>query len=66
MARKKQIQPSAAEVAFNLFAKLTVEERDEFASSVYGRSLFSALESLYKGYEYSGSGGEINGQPSKS
>ncbi len=47
MARKRVVPPSAAEVAFNLFAKLTEAERDEFSSSVYGRSLFHALQAIY-------------------
>ncbi len=47
MSRKRAIQPSAAEVAFNLFAKLGDSERSEFAASVYGRSLRAALEDAY-------------------
>ncbi len=46
MARKKVEPPSAAEVAFNLFAKLTAAQRSDFAASVYGRSLRTALNEL--------------------
>ncbi len=47
MSRRKTIQPSAAEVAFNLFARLTDEERSEFSKSVYGRALFHALQPIF-------------------
>ncbi len=50
MARKRVVPPSAAEVAFNLFAKLTDAERSDFASSVYGKALWSALNDIHGGY----------------
>ncbi len=43
MARKRVVPPSAAEVAFNLFAKLTDSERCEFSRSVYGKALWNAI-----------------------
>ncbi len=62
MSRKKTVQPSAAEVAFNLFAKLSKDEQLEFASSTYGVALDDALTQARREVRERGAQVSLNGQ----